>query len=377
MDSLWQDLRYSLRTLYRTPTFTAAAVLSLGLGVGANTTVFTLINALFLHPLPVDQPAQLVAVNTLDRKNTTQFGNVMPLAKLYRRLSLEGQAQQDGTTAVLALVNTVDVGYFRTLGVALGRGRDIRPAESRDDSAVAIINDTMAAKYWPGQDPLGRRVQFEGETSPREIVGIVATTKYQTLGEAPQSCIFVPLAQNYMEAMVLYVRAAGDPAAMVGTMQREVRALGRDVPVNLATGVQALLSQSLWMVKFGVGLLAAFGVLALGLASVGIYGVMAYSVTQRTREMGVRIALGANPSAVRWLVLGHALRLVGIGLALGLGGALLLGRAMTSLLYGVSGADTLSLAAAAMTLLFVAAIASYLPARRASRIDPSISLREA
>jgi putative ABC transport system permease protein len=189
--------------------------------------------------------------------------------------------------------------------------------------------------------------------------------------------MFVPLAQNYVESMMLYVRAAGDPAAMVGTMQREVRALGPDVPVNSATSVRSLLNDSLWMVKFGVGLLAAFGLLALGLASVGIYGVMAYSVTQRTREMGLRIALGANPSAVRRLVLTQAMRLVGFGLLLGLGGALLLGRSMASLLYGLSGADAPSLIAASLTLLLVSALASYLPARRASRIDPAISLREA
>jgi predicted permease len=298
-------------------------------------------------------------------------------AKLYRRVALEGQVQQGGTTSVLALVNTVDLDYFKTLGVGLRGGRDFTAEDRRETRPVAIINDTMAEKYWPGHDPLGRRVLFEGEPFPREIVGIVRTTKYQTLGEAPQACMFLPLAQNFTDAMVLYVRTAGDPAAMIGTMQRTVRALGPDVPINSATSVRMLLNQSLWMVKFGVGLLAAFGLLALGLASVGIYGLMAYSVTQRTREMGLRIALGANPATVRRFVLGQAMKLVAIGLVLGLGGALLLGRAMASLLYGLSGADALSLTAATLTLLVVSAIASYLPARRASGIDPAISLREA
>jgi predicted permease len=298
-------------------------------------------------------------------------------AKVYRRVALEGQVQQDGTTSVLTLLNTVDVDYFRTAGIALRRGRDFTAADRPETRPVAVINDTMAAKYWPGQDPIGRRVRFDGEPTPREIVGIVETTKYQTLGEAPQSCIFVPLAQNYSDAMVLYVRTRTDPASMVGTIQREVQAFGRDVPLSYASSVQVLLGQSLWMVKFGGGLLAAFGILALALASVGIYGVTAYSVTQRTREMGLRIALGASPSAVRMLVLGHAIRLISIGLGLGLVCALLLGRAMKSLLYGLAGADVLSLAAASLTLVLVAALASYLPARRASRIDPSISLHEA
>jgi predicted permease len=298
-------------------------------------------------------------------------------AKIYRRVALDGQVQQDGTTSVLTLVNTVDVGYFKTLGVALRRGRDFTTSDRPETRAVAIVNDTMAAKYWPGRDAIGRRVQFEGESSPREIVGIVETTKYQTLGEAPQSCIFVPLSQNYADAMVLYVRTEADPALMVGTIQREVRTIGSDVPISYGASVQSLLSQSLWMVKFGGGLLAAFGMLALALASVGIYGVMAYSVTQRTREMGLRIALGADPAAVRRLVLGHAMRLIGVGLGLGLACALLLGRAMSSLLYGLGSADALSLGGASLTLVVVAAIASYVPARRASRIDPAISLREA
>jgi putative ABC transport system permease protein len=298
-------------------------------------------------------------------------------AKVYRRISLDGQVQQDGTTSVLSLLNTVDVGYFRTLGVALRRGRDFSAGDRPETRAVAIVNDTMAAKYWRGQDPIGRHLQVDGESAPREIVGVVETTKYQTLGESAQSCIFLPLSQNYSDAMVLYVRTDGDPASMVGTIQREVRALGQDVPISYGTSVPSLLSQSLWMVKFGGGLLAAFGILALALASVGIYGVMAYSVAQRTREMGLRIALGANPSAVRFLVLRHAMKLVAIGLGLGLACALLLGRTMTSLLYGLGSADVLSLSVASLTLVVVAAIASYLPARRASRIDPAVSLREA
>ena len=298
-------------------------------------------------------------------------------AKLYRRMSIEGEAQPDGTTAILTLVNIVDVGYFNTLGVPFRGGRDFGTDDRASGRAVAIINDTMAARYWPHHDPIGRCVQLTGDLAPRTIVGVVRTTKYQTLGEAPQPCLFVPLAQQFTDAMVLYVRTSGDPAAMVGTMQREVRALLPNVPVAYASGVQQLLDQSLWMVKFGVWLLAVFGALALALASVGIYGVIAYSVAQRTREMGLRIALGAEPSAVRMLVLSQAMRLVAIGLGIGLAGSLVLGRAMRVLLYGVSGADTVSLAAASATLVLVSAIASYLPAWRASRIDPSISLREA
>jgi predicted permease len=298
-------------------------------------------------------------------------------AKLYRHISIEGRPQSDGPNSVLMLINTIDVGYFRTLAVALRRGREFGPEDRADSRAVAIVNDTMASKYWPGQEAVGRHVQLDGETVAREVVGVVNTTKYQTLGEAPQPCVFVPLSQRYSDAMVLYVRTVADPDLMLATVQREVRALAPDVPLTMASSVQSLLRQSLWMVKFGVGLLAAFGMLALGLASVGIYGVIAYSVAQRTREMGLRIALGADASAVRRLVFRQAMTLVAAGLVVGLAGALLIGRAMTSLLYGVSGADAVSLTSASLVLLLVAAVASYLPARRAARIDPVISLREA
>jgi predicted permease len=302
----------------------------------------------------------------------------LPLwAKLYRRVSFEGQALSDGSTSLLTLVNTVDAGYFKTLGVPLRHGREFETGDRADTRPIAIINETMAAKYFPQQDPIGRRLRFEGEATAREVVGVVATQKYQTLGETPQACVFVPLTQNYADAMVLYVRTTSDPAGMLGVVRRQVHAIGPDVPVGFSSGVPSLLDGSLWMLKFGVGLLAVFGLLALALASVGIYGVMAYSVAQRTREMGLRIALGASPAAVRRLILGRAVTLVIVGLMLGLGGALLIGRAMSSLLYGLGGADALSLIGASLTLLVVAVIASYLPARRASRIDPAISLREA
>ena len=297
-------------------------------------------------------------------------------AKLYRHISIEGRPQSDGTNSVLTLINIVDTGYFRTLGVALRSGRDFGLEDRVESRPVAIVNETMASKSWPGGDAVGRHVQLDGEAMAREIVGVVKTTKYQTLGEAPQPCLFVPLSQRYSDAMVLYVRTIGAADGVLATMQREVRALAPDVPLTMASSVPSLLGQSLWMVKFGVGLLAAFGVLALGLASVGIYGVIAYSVAQRAREMGLRIALGADASAVQRLVFRQAMMLVAGGLVVGLAGALLLGRAMTSLLYGVSGSDAASLTAASLLLLLVAAAASYLPARRASRIDPAISLRE-
>jgi predicted permease len=317
-------------------------------------------------------------LGTIQGIESVSWATNMPLwAKLYRHVSFDGQALADGSTSLLTLVNTVDAGYFHTLGVPLRRGREFEPGDRADTRPIAIINETMAAKYFPQQDPIGRRLRFENDATPREIVGVVATAKYQTLGETPQACVFVPLTQNYADAMVLYVRTTGDPASMLGVVQRQVHAIGPDVPVGFSSGVLSLLDQSLWMLKFGVGLLGVFGLLALALASVGIYGVMAYAVAQRTREMGLRIALGASPAAVRRLILGRAMTLVIVGLVLGLGGALLIGRAMSSLLYGMGGADLLSLIGASLTLLIVAMIASYLPARRASRIDPAISLREA
>ena len=290
---------------------------------------------------------------------------------------IEGQEQRKKSDAISAVVNTVDLTYFSTLGISFVEGRDFTQ-DDRDISApMAIINDTMAAKYWPNQDALGKRLRLPRGKDFLQVVGVVKTANYQSLGEAPQSSIYIPLRQNYSDAMILYVRTERDPSTTLAAVQSEIRTLDPGLAVeDIRTGAKVI-DQALWGAKVGVGLLGVFGLLALGLASVGLYGIMTYSVGQRRREIGVRMALGASEDSVSLLVLRQGMTVVLSGVALGVGLAVLLGRALSHFLYGVTGSDLLSLTAASLILLAAAFLACYLPARNASRVDPLVALREA
>jgi len=290
---------------------------------------------------------------------------------------IEGQEQRKKSEAISTVVKTIDLDYFTTMGVPFVKGRDFTQ-DDRDRSApVAIINDTMAAEYWPNQDPLGKRVQLPHGQNFLQIVGIVKTSNYQTLGEPPQACIFIPLRQNFSDGMILYVRTEQDPSTILASVQGEIHNIDPGLAVeDIRTGTKVI-DQALWWSKMAVDLLAVFGLLALALASVGLYGIMAYSVNQRRREIGVRMALGAGQGNVWLLVLRQGMTLVLIGLAVGIALALLVGHALSRFLYGVSGSDLLSLGGASLVLLAVALVACYLPARSASRVDPLVALRSA
>jgi len=309
--------------------------------------------------------------------SAVSWSTSLPLwANLYRRISIEGREPAKQADAPLALVVTVDLDYFSVLGLGVTRGRAFTDADRERSMPVAIVNERMAERYWPNQDPIGRTFRFDSEATARHIVGVVKTIKYQTLGEAPQPAVYLPFRQNYADGLVLYVRTAGDPSYAIGTVQREVRAMDAQVPLENAASVDEVIDQSLWMVKIAAGLLAVFGALALALASVGLYGLVAYSVTQRRRELGVRMALGAGRGDVLRLVLRDGMSLVLTGLAAGIGLSLVVSRALASLLFGVSGSDPVSFAGASLLLAAVAFVGSYLPARRASRFDPLMALRQ-
>jgi len=301
----------------------------------------------------------------------------LPLwASQYRKISIEGGEAGRQSDAPLAIIATVDLDYFKTLGLGVLRGRDFTDADRDRSIPVAIVNERMAERYWPNQDPIGRTFRFDSEPIARQVIGIVKTIKYQTLGESPQPAIFLPLRQNYADALVLYIRSSGDPAQAIGTAQRELRAMDSQVPLENAASIDDTVDQSLWMMRIAAGLLGVFGALALALASVGLYGLIAYAVNQRRRELGVRMALGAARADVLRLVLRDGMSLVLIGLALGFGLSLMVSRAMASLLLGVNASDPVSFAGASLLLSAVALLGSYLPARRASRYDPLLALRE-
>jgi predicted permease len=288
---------------------------------------------------------------------------------------IEGQEERKKSEAISAVVNTIDLTYFSTLGIAFVEGRDFTQDDRDVATRVAIINDTMAATYWPNQSPLGKRLQLPHSKDFLQIVGVVKTTNYQTLGENPQACIYIPLRQNYSDAMILYVRTERDPATIFPAIQNEIRSIDAALPMeDMRTGTK-IIEQALWWSTIGVGLLGVFGLLALGLASVGLYGIMAYSVNQRRREIGVRMALGAGQGDVSLFILRQGMVVVLSGVAIGGVLAFLLGRALSRFLYGVSGSDPLSFVGASMVLVVVAFIACYLPARAASRVDPLVALQ--
>jgi predicted permease len=289
---------------------------------------------------------------------------------------IEGQERRKKSEAISAVVDTVDLNYFSTVGIPFVEGRDFTEEDRDISTPIAIINDTIAAKYWPNQSPLGKRLQLPRGKDFMQIVGVVKTANYQTLGEAPQSCIYIPLRQNYSDAMILYVRTERDPSATLAAVQDEIRTLDPGLPVeDIRTGTKVI-DQALWGAKIGVALLGVFRLLALSLASVGLYGIMAYSVNQRRREIGIRMALGAGQASVLRVILRQRMTLVIGGVALGLMLSLLLGRALSRFLYGVGGSDSASLVGASLVLLTVALVACYLPARRASQVDPLVALHE-
>jgi predicted permease len=290
---------------------------------------------------------------------------------------IEGQEQRKKSEAISAVVNTIDLDYFSTLDIRFVKGRDFTPSDRDISAPVAIINETMAAEYWPNQDPLGKRLQVPRGKEFLRIVGVVKTSNYQSLGERPQACIYIPLRQNFSDSMILYVRTEQDPSTVIPSVQSEIHQLDPGLAVeDIRTGTKVI-DQALWWSKIGVELLGVFGFLALSLASVGLYGIMAYSVNQRRREIGVRMALGAGQGNVWRLVLRQGMTLVLTGLAFGVGFALLVGHALSRFLYGVSGSDPLSIGGASLVLLVVALVACYLPARSASRVDPLVALRDA
>jgi predicted permease len=307
---------------------------------------------------------------------SVSWASNLPLwARAVSGLEIEGRQQRSRADQVRAVVNTVDLDYFATAGVGLASGRGFTGADQETTTPVAIVNQAMARDYWGGS-ALGRRIRLPAEKQMRVIVGVARTANYTTWGEAPQACIYVPLPQSFVSAMTLYVRSRRDPQEILVPVTREVRALAPAIPVSdVRTGSQ-IVEGGLFQAKVGVGMLTVFGLLALGLASIGLYGILAYSVNQRRREIGLRMALGASRAAVLAMVLKQGMSLVLAGVLLGLGAALAVGRLLSRMLYGVSATDPASVVLAALVLSGVALAACYLPARWATRVDPLTALRQ-
>jgi putative ABC transport system permease protein len=295
-------------------------------------------------------------------------------------IQVEGAPGQPASTMNVDF-NLVAPGCFRTLGIPQLRGRDFTAQDLPASPHVAVVSETMAQRLWPNRDPLGQRFRLNwfGEANalgePIEVVGLVADSKYRTWTESPRLVMYLPLSQNYLPQMTLLVRTSGNPTRLLGPIQNEVKVLDSQLPLFNVKTMRQQINISVWPQELGSGVLGAFGLLALLLAAVGIYGTMSFVVVQRTHEIGIRMALGAARRDVMKSVLAQALRLVLAGLAIGLVGALALTRLIASLLFEVKPTDPATFAAVCLILTAVAVLASYLPARRAARVDPMVALR--
>jgi predicted permease len=271
--------------------------------------------------------------------------------------------------------NSVGPGYFETMRIPLLRGSAVTQQGVERSPRVAIVNDTLASLCCPNQDPIGRRIrQPNGKTF--EVVGVVKTGKYESLGEKPLPYVYFPLGQNYTSALTFHVRTRIQPARMLHVLREELRTLD---PVLTVFDVQTMnehLSDSMLPVRIGAILLGTFGALALALVSVGLYGLLSYIVRQRTHEIGIRIALGANPRDVLKLILRHGMRLTIWGIAIGVVFGFGLGILIASQLYGVTPADIVTLGCVTLMQIVVALLACWVPARRATRMDSMVALRD-
>jgi predicted permease len=305
----------------------------------------------------------------------TAIAQAPPLAGGFMRSVFPEGADTTTTGRVLVQVNTVGPGYFRAIGIPILRGRDFTRGDAAGAPKVVVVNETMAARFWQGEEPLGKRFKFFGDDDFTTVVGVAKDSKYNGVAEDPQSFIYQPLAQNYTPQATLHVRAAGDAARLAAAVRAAAREIDPSLSVFNVRTLEEQVRTSLQPLRTNVMMLAVFGSLALLLATIGLYGVASYSVSQRTREIGVRMALGAQPSSVLRLVLGQGMALVGAGLAIGLAVAYAAAGLMRSLVIGVSPHDPLTFAGTAAVLGAIALAASYIPARRATRIDPLIALR--
>jgi len=301
--------------------------------------------------------------------------------------TLEGRQPKPGQFFG-ALCNAITPGFFPTLGVQLVAGRNFTERDARtpppDEQGwpyrTAIVNEEFVKKYYDGVNPIGRHIGFgedPGTATPIEIVGVVRTSKYVQVREEPRPQAFFPYSESSgIERATIYLRTTADPEAMTGQIRRQVASLDPDLPVYSLHTLETQVGQSVANDRLIASLSTVFSLLATALAMVGLYGVMAYTVTRRTREIGIRMALGALASDVARRILSEAGVLVAIGLALGLGGALWLGQYVQSQLYGLKAMDTPTFVSAALGLVLIATLAAFLPARRASRVSPMTALRE-
>jgi len=295
-------------------------------------------------------------------------------------VSIEGRADPAPDRVPIVITRMISPNYFKTMGIPLRQGRELNQGDKADSSPVVVISETTARLFWPGADPLGKRIKVGvGPNNSNQwlsVVGVVKDVRNDELGIEPKPQMYLPHAQNeFFDPRALVVRTNVDPLSLAATVRRTVWEIDKDQPVSDISSMEQVVAESVARQRFSMLLLGVFAGLALVLAAVGIYGVMSYAVAQRTHEIGIRMALGAQRSDVLKLTIGQGLRLVVSGVVIGFAAAFALTRVMASLLFGISPTDSTTFITISLVLISVAALASYIPALRATRVDPMFALR--
>lgn len=321
-------------------------------------------------------------VQNLPGVSSAAVGNNIPMGNQgwNSSFAIEGLQVAPGEPSPHGDPHMITTDYFKTMGIPLFRGRYFTDADSKDSLPVAIIDETLAEQYWPDEDPIGRRLAAffdgpRGQLNWRQIVGVVGHVKQYGLDGKTKVQYYFPQSQSPQRDTYLLVRTAGEQPNMISAIRGAIDSVDRDQPIYRVMKMEDIVANSALQRRVSMFLLGIFAAVALVLAAVGIYGVMAYSVTQRTHEIGIRMALGAQQRNVLGLVVRHGMVMTFIGVGLGLGGAFAVTRVMASLLFGVSAHDPLTFVGIPLLLGAVALLACFVPARRATKVDPMIALR--
>jgi putative ABC transport system permease protein len=324
------------------------------------------------------QKQLLARIQTFPDVRAASLTGYLPLSpsRSSGRIYVEGQPFTRRADLPDILINEIWPGYFEAMGIPLLAGRDFTMQDDKEEARPVIVNESFARRFWPGKSALGKRLSMGGPTEPYwDIVGVVKDSKYWSLGEEPQPFVFFPMLRDGEGDVALIVRASGDPQILLNAIRHEVRRLDANLPLYGAKTMREHMRLSLFPLRAAAWLAGSLALLTLALAGLGIYGVMSYATQQRTRELGIRMALGAQAGDVLGLVMRQGAKLALIGLTLGLAGALMVTRLMTSVLYGVSATDAATFASVTFLLSLIALLACYIPARRATKVDPLTALR--
>ena len=325
------------------------------------------------------QRRALEGVQSLPGIKSVTFATNVPLfgaTAIGRSVFPEGEEGASTRNGILTQTDNIAPDYFQTLGIPIVRGRQFDSSDREDSPKVAIINQAAARRFWPDQDPVGKRFKFFGQPYTVQVVGVAHDAKYGTLGEEPTPYMYLPLIQTPSPALTLFFRSSQDPRTVLASVRERVQELDRNLPLTSVWPIGEVISQALWGAKFAATLLSIFAALAMILAAIGVYGVVAYSVGQRVREIGIRMALGARREDILGMIVRQSSVSLMVGLVVGFGASFALARTITTLLYGVSPGSPLPFALLPALLGLVGLVATYIPARRATKVNPIVALRQ-